>query len=124
MGQRAETLMVSNIPANAVRDIFLQADTGESQLRFVPTDFGTYLLTIAIVASAVGIELTLLAGERTLLKRSTLEAGGTTGVFPNMDQKAMTFEVYAGEILSTVLRETAGAATTDVMMSASLDPAA
>jgi len=115
--------MVSNIPANAVRDIFLQADTGESQLRFVPTDFNSYILTFAIVASAVGIELSLLAGERTLIKRSTLEAGGTTGVYPNMDQKAMSFEVYGGEILSSVLRETAGAATTDVMMAASLDPA-
>lgn len=123
MGQRAELLMVSNIPANAVRDIFSQADTGESQLRFVPTDFESYILTFAIVASAVGIELTLLAGERTLIKRSTLEAGGTTGVYPNMDQKGMSFEVFGGEILSSVLREIAGTATTDVMMSASLDPA-
>lgn len=115
----AENLMVSNIPANAVRDLFRDADTGESDLRFVGEPS---ILTLALVASAVGIELSLFAGERTLIQRSTLEAGGTTGVFPNMDQKALSFPVAAGEKLRALLRETAGVATTDVMGSVSLDP--
>lgn len=119
MGQRVEYLMVQNIPANGTRDLFRDADSGESDLRFI-TQNGT--VTMAIVSSAVGIELSIQSQDRNITQRSTLEAGGTTGVFPNMDQKAFTFEVYAGEKLRCNLRETAGVATTDVMAAVSFDP--
>lgn len=116
-----EYLMLSNIPANAVRDMMRDADTGEADSRFVgrPSQ-----VTYAIVASAVGIELEVRSGERTIVPRSTLEAGGTTGVYPNIDQKAVTFYAAAGEKLIFRVRETAAAATTDIMLSIDITPVA
>lgn len=116
-----EYLMLSNIPANAVRDLMVNADTGEADSRFVgrPSQ-----ITYAVVANAVGIELEVRAGERTVVPRSTLEAGGVTGVFPNMDQKAVTFYAAAGEKLRFQVRETAGVATTDVMLALDITPVA
>lgn len=114
-----EYLMLSNIPANAVRDMMVNADTGESDSRFVgrPSQ-----VTFAIVASAVGIELEVRSGDRTVVPRSTLEAGGTTGVYPNIDQKAVSFFAAAGEKLRFTVRETAAAATTDIMLSIDITP--
>lgn len=116
-----EYLMLSNIPANAVRDLMTQSDLGESDLRFVgrPSQ-----VVYAAVANAVGIEITVKAGERTVVPRSILEAGGTTGVFPNMAEKANTFLAAAGEKLSFSVRETAGVATTDIMLALSVEPIA
>ncbi len=114
-----EYLMVSNIPANAVRDLFRDADTGEADTRFVTRPS---LVTMAIVSSAVGIEMQLFSGERNIIQRSTLEAGGTTGTFPNITDKAFQFAAAAGEKLRALLRETAGVATTDVMAVVSIDP--
>lgn len=119
MGQRVEYLMVSNIPANGVKDLMRDADTGESDFRFVGA---AGLVTMAIVASAVGVELSIQTEDRTITQRSTLEAGGTTGVYPNIQDKAFTFAVYAGEKIRILLRETAGVATTDVMAVLSFDP--
>lgn len=116
-----EYLMLSNIPANAVRDLMLDADTGEADVRFVSRPS---MVTFAIVASAVGIEFEVHSGERRIVPRSTLEAGGTTGVFPNIQDKAVQFLAAAGEKLKFPVRETAGAATTDIMLAISVDPLA
>lgn len=116
--QRVEYLMVSNIPSLGTRDLFRDADTGESDLRFITEDG---VLTIAIVASAVGVVWALQSQYRNITQNSTLESGGTTGVFPNMSDKAFQFEVFAGEKLRLTLRDTAGVATTDVMAAISLD---
>lgn len=114
-----EFLQVSNVAANGVVDIFRDADTGEADARFIgrPSQ-----VTIAIEASAVGMELELKSGGRTIVDRSTLDAGGTTGVFPNINEKAFTFMAAAGDKLIGRVRETAGTATTDVMASVSVDP--
>lgn len=116
-----EYLMLSNIPANAVRDLMVNADTGESDSRFIgrPSQ-----VTFAIVANAVGVELEVRSGERTVVPRSTLEAGGVTGVYPNIDQKAVSFLAAAGEKLLFRVRETAGVATTDIMLSLDVSPIA
>lgn len=114
-----EYLMVSNIPANAVRDIMVNADTGEAESRFVGRPSK---VTFACVANAVGIELEVRSGERTVVPRSTLEAGGTTGVYPNLDQKAVSFFAAAGEKLKFQIRETAAVATTDIMLAIDTEP--
>ncbi len=114
-----EALMVQNIPANAVRDIFVDADTGESQVRFIDRPSR---VSIAILADAVGVELTILAGNRTVVARSTLDSSGTLGQFPNLDQKAIAFFAAGGEILRGRLREIAGVATTDVMATVQAEP--
>lgn len=107
-----EFLMVSNVAASSVEDLMLDADTGASNTRFIrrPSQ-----VTLAIVANAVGIELTIFSGDRTVVPRSTLDSSGTTGQFPNVNEKAFSFFAAAGEILQVELRETAAVATTDVM---------
>jgi hypothetical protein len=112
MATRTEQLMVSNIPALGTRDLFRDADTGESDLRFVSEDGE---LGFTLVASAVGIVWQLLSQFRVITQLSTLEAGGTTGVYASFQDKGVSYEVFGGEKLRFVLRDTANVATTDVM---------
>ena len=104
-------LTLTNLGANAVQDFMLDADQGAQNLRFVGQDSQ---ITYAIDANAVGVELEILSGQRSIQERSAIDAGGTPGVQPNLDQKAVSFFAGAGEILQFRLRETAGVATTDL----------
>jgi hypothetical protein len=110
----AENILMSNIAANGRADMLVNGDLGESDRRWVSQNG---ILTFAIVASAVGITLQVRSQYRTIAPLQTVEAGGTTGVFPDMQQKAQTLPVYAGEKLVFEVRETAGTATTDIMLS-------
>ena len=114
-----EYLMQSNLAANSTNDLMTDADTGEAQSRFVTRPSR---VQVAIEASAVGVELEIYSGARTVVARSSLDAGGTTGVFPNINEKSFTFFAAAGEKLRFVLREIAAAATTDVMAAVSVQP--
>ena len=110
----AENILLSNLAANAIADMLVDADAGESDQRFVGRDG---VMQYAIVANAVGIQLTIRSQHRTIAPRQVVEAGGTTGVFPNMTEKGVTADVFAGEKLVFEVRETAGVATTDIMLS-------
>lgn len=112
-------LMQSNLAANSVNDLLLNADTGASNIRFIKFPSKCIL---AIEASAVGIEYRVISGGRTVVERSTLDASGTTGTMPSLDQKAVTFDVAGGDILQIELREIAGVATVDVMATLSVNP--
>lgn len=114
-----EFLEIDNIPANAVRDLMVDALTGEAQSRFVSSPSR---VTVAVLADAVGVELQITSGERTIVPRSTLDSAGTLGQFPNLDQKAFSFLAAGGEILRFILREIAGVATTDVMCTVDVEP--
>lgn len=109
-----EFVQITNLPANAVRDMMRDADTGEADSRFIQRPSQ---VTIAIQSSAVGVELEIKSGGRTEVERSTLDAGGTTGVFPNINEKAFQFFAAAGDKLILRVRETTGVATTDIMAS-------
>lgn len=110
----AENLLITNLAALATRDILADSDEGESDARFVQFDG---FMTYAIHASAVGIELTIRSQRRIIAPRNVVEAGATTGVFPNIREKGVQVPVFAGEKLVFELRETANVATTDVMLS-------
>lgn len=110
----AENILLTNMPANVRRDMLVDGDQGESDRRFVGSDG---VATYAIVANAVGITLAIRSQYRNIAPLQTVEAGGTTGVFPNMTEKGIQVPVYAGEKLVFEVRETAGVATTDVMLS-------
>ena len=114
-----EFLEIDNIPANAVRDLMVDALTGEAQSRFVERPSK---ITTALLADAVGVELQIFSGSRTIVPRSTLDAAGTLGQFPNLDQKAFSFLAAGGEILRFILREISGVATTDVMCTVDVEP--
>lgn len=112
-------LYVPNVAANATVDMMLDAATGASNVRFVKRPSRCVL---AIDADAVGMEYRVMAGSRTVIDRSTLDAGGTDAVFPNLNEKAVTFFAAGGEIISIEVREIAGTATTDVMATLSVEP--
>jgi len=112
MPVKVAQLMVSNIPALGTKDMFRDADTGESDFRFI-TDTG--VLAFTIVANAVGIVWQLTSQYRLITELSTLEAGGTTGVYASIADRGQEYDVYAGEKLRLALRDTANVATTDVM---------
>lgn len=66
----------------------------------------------AIIASAAGVDVTVYSGSDVLQQSGPATVKATPPVYPDdflLDDVAM-----AGERLSVVLRETAGAATTDV----------
>ena len=114
-----EFLEIDNIAANAVVDLMVDALTGEAQSRFIERPSR---ITVAILADAVGVELQIFSGSRTIVPRSTLDAAGTVGQFPNLDQKAFSYLAATGEIQRFILREIAGVATTDVMGTVDVEP--
>lgn len=112
-------LTLTNLPANAIRDLMLDADQGATNLRFI--SFPSQV-TFALNATAVGVEYEVYSGGRRVIERSAIEAGATAGVFPNLDQKGQTFYAAAGDILEFKVRETTGVATTDINMAISVEP--
>jgi len=112
-------LMLSNIAANGTSDLMVSADTGESDARFIGMNS---IVSVAINASAVGVELQISLSGRVVVPRSTLAAGGTTGVFPNVADFSFEFPAAGGEILKVELREIAGTATTDIMGTITVAP--
>lgn len=116
-----EFILLSNLGANAVADMMLDGDTGATNLRFLSRPSR---ITVAIEANAVGVEIQIRVGQRTVVGRSSLDAGGTTGVFPNLDQKAFTFFGAISEIIEVEVREIAAVATTDIMLTISVQPVA
>jgi len=116
-----EYLYMQNIGASSVNDLMTDADTGEAQTRFVGRPSK---ITFAIEASAVGCELEIYSGSRTIVARSTLDAGGTDGVFPNLNEKTIQWFAAAGEKQRIIVRETAAAGNQDLMGVISVDPIA
>lgn len=62
-------------------------------------------------ATAVGMVGTVTAGSDTLMERSPIPAGGTTGVIPSsFDVDPLTDEVMAGDRIKAVYENTTGGA--------------
>lgn len=112
-------LQQTNLGSLSLNDLMLDADQGASNLRFIQRPSR---VTVAIWANAVGVQMRIASGQRTVVQRSIVDGGGTTGQFPAIDQRAFTFFAAAGEILEIELRETTAVATTDVMAVISVDP--
>jgi len=110
---------ITNLGANAVGDLMEDSITGAAPARFINRPSR---VTVAIVANATQVELTIISGTRTIVPRSTLNAGGTTGVFPNVNEIGFSFFAAAGEQLQILVRETGGVATTDIMASVDISP--
>lgn len=115
-----EYLQQTDLGALSTNDLMVDADTGEAQSRFV--GLRPARVTMAIVADAVGVELEIYSGTRQIVPRSQVPAGGTVGVFPNLNEQAFSFFAAAGEKLRVILRETANVATTDVMATVDVAP--
>jgi len=117
----ADTLLgITNIAANAVVDFMLGADEGASNLRFVERP--SRVVWSIDASAALQAEIEVFSGSRTVAERGRVSGGGTAGVMPNLQQTARTFLAATGEILSFRVRETAGAATTDLNLYISVEP--
>src|SRR5712664_235694 len=98
-----EQLQISLIPANAVRDLFRDADSGEADARFVmrPSQ-----ISIAIWANGA-FEWNLYAGERTVVQRSSGDRSAPAiGQFPKLNERAFVFMAAAMEKMRLTVRET------------------
>jgi len=105
-------LLNSNIPANTLEDMMIDSDTGEVPERYIT---GPAVITYALEADAVGVTYQIIVGGKRYVDRSTVDAGGTLGVAPNLDSKATSFECDGGT-LQVLVAEEAGTATTDLML--------
>jgi hypothetical protein len=116
-----EQLQISLIPANAVRDMFRDADSGEADARFV---LRPSMVSLAIWGTGK-FEYNLYAGERTIIQRSTGSTDASAaGAFPKLNERAFVFPVAAMEKLRLTVRETGGVATTNIMAVVNIDPIA
>jgi len=116
-----EQLQITNIPANAVRDMFRDADTGESDARFVmrPSQ-----VSLAIWANGA-FEWSLFSGDRTIVQRSTGDQTAPgPGQFPKLNERAFMFMAASMDKLRLTVRETGAVATTDIMAVVNIDPIA
>jgi len=113
-------LTLTNLPANAIRDLMLDSDQGATNMRFIG-EHST--VTFAINATAaLGVEYEVYSGGRRVIERSTVEGGAVAGTFPNLDQKGQSFAAAGGDILEFKVRETLGVATTDINFVISVEP--
>ena len=114
-----EQLQISLIPANAVRDMFRDADTGEADARFVSRPSQ---ISIAIWGTGK-FEWSLFAGDRTIVQRSTGDTSApAAGQFPKINERAFMGHAAAFEKLRLTVRETGGVATTNIMMVIDITP--
>jgi hypothetical protein len=113
-------LYYQNVAANAVVDLMTDGAAGALNGRFIRRNSRC---SIAIEASAAGgAEYRVFTQNRTIIERSVCDGGGTDGVYPNLNEKAVPFAVAAGEILTVEVREIAGAGTVDVMGTLLVNP--
>jgi hypothetical protein len=69
------------------------------------------IIKLLMDAGAVGVVATVTAGSDTLMERSPVAAGGTTGVIPSsFDVDALTDEVMGGDRVKIVFENTSGGA--------------
>src|SRR3989442_13227973 len=116
-----EQLQISAIPANAVRDMFRDADSGEADARLVARPS---MASLAIWATGA-FEWSLFAGDRAVVQRSTGDRSApATGNFPKLNERAFTFPVASMDKLRLTVRETGGVATTNIMAVIDITPMA
>ena len=110
-------LIITNIVG--VKDFMLDADQGPQNVRFIGG--GGAAVTFAMDATAVGLELEVFSSKRTVVERSAVDAGGTIGVPPKMNEQAVSFAAFPGEILQFRVRDTVGAGTIDANLNLVID---
>lgn len=103
----------ANLSASTKTANLLAGDINE----FIPTDS---IVTISQVSSAIGVNLTVLADSDVAVDDKEIIHIGTT--LNASDHVIDTFAVSAGTRLALFLRETAAAATTDVLTKLEVQP--
>jgi len=116
----------ANIAAGAtVRPL---SETGANwRFRRCPYPRGLFTILVRHDGAAGGMQHAVLIGTTEVVQRSDTSAGGTDGVMPTPDgttsSPAHQFYASEGDEIILELYETGGAATTDVMIWANVEPA-
>ena len=114
-------LTLTNIPANAVRDLMEDSDQGAQNLRFVRRP-SRVTFAIDTNGAANGVEYEVFSGDRQIVERSAVPAGGTAGVMPKLNEVGTTFLAATDEIIKVRVRELDGVATSDINLPIAVDP--
>lgn len=77
-------------------------------------------VTVSAISSAAGVNLQMMADNETVVDDQEILPIGTSLLFP--DHVLSSFNARGGTRLSLFLRETAAAATTDVLLRIDVDP--
>lgn len=85
-----------------------------TELANAPTDAEAYQVSVYAISSAASVNLSLQSGSQQLIVDKEIVAIGTT--LSTMDHGIGDFLVLGGAPLLLTLRETAGTATTDVLL--------
>lgn len=78
------------------------------------------MVTVYAISSASGVRMTVLASSDVVVDDKEILPIGTSLIIP--DNLIDSFAVAAGTRLAITLRETAGAATTDVLLAVDVQP--
>lgn len=117
---------LQNVASGATVRPFSEASSNWAFRRCPYPQGGTYAVGLVHDGAAGGIEAEISIGTTKVLQRSDVSAGGTDGVMPTPDgTQARPFHVFNAQFndeIDLVIFETAAAATTDVMISASVVP--
>lgn len=118
-----EYLYSGAIGAGATIDMCLDATTGPSR-QSRPTRPTRYLMAIVHESAAGDITFEVSTDQRVILGNSVMPCGGTDGVFPNLDQQAVKFELAQFEQLRIRCFDTTGAGGAIVMCTLMSEPLA
>lgn len=115
-------------PNLAANSTVLPFSEGQSNWRFrrCPYTKGLYTILVRSDGAAGGMDHSVLIGTTEVVQRGQTSVGGTDGVMPTPAGANATpahqFYASAGDEIILNLFETAGAATTDVMIWANVEP--
>ena len=118
-----EQLTIAAIGAGATVDMLQNAVTGPSRQRR-PTRPMRYVFAIVHESAAGDLTYEVSTDNRLIVPTSTMECGGTAGVFPNLDQKGASFEVAAFETVYIRVTDTTGAGGAIAMLTIMSEPLA
>jgi hypothetical protein len=118
-----EQLTIAAIAAGATVDMLTGATTGVSRQRR-PTRPTRYTFAIVHESAAGDLTYEVSTNQRMLVPTSVMECGGTAGVFPNLNEKAYSFDVAAFEDIQFRVFDASGAGGAIAMLSIASQPLA
>lgn len=116
-----EYLYSGALGAGVTIDMCLDATTGPSR-QYRPTRPTRYYMAIVHESAAGDLTFEVSTDTRTILGNSVMPCGGTDGVFPNLDQQAVKFDLAAFETLRIRVFDASGAGGAIVMCTLLSEP--
>lgn len=116
-----EQLLSAALGAGATIDMLTDATTGPSRQRR-PTRPTRYTMAVVQESAAGDLTYEISTATRMIVPTSVMECGGTVGIYPDLSQKAYTFDVAAFEDLQFRVFDASGAGGAIVMLTLASKP--